>query len=620
MSRVQTLPSSVHAVPFVLKASVGQVVLVPVQLSATSHSPAAARHTVPAFPAACVQVVVLPSHPSTVHALVSAVHAVPAASLAPAAWVHVGAPTVPLHTSAVHTLPSSVQLVPAAFTVSGGQLVLWGASAMSWPMVAVFPVDAFEPVAPAVACATSALSEAASLGPFELSAWNCCVMPAGAPIAEPSLRPKQATSMVLATVVVIDGVELLTCPPDALMGLVVSTLEYALIPPATREDETVKAYGPGSAAAVPATFQYVDTARFWPLLVVLTINVQPAGGVIVGTLELPCAVIDATMTSLATVAAGLLIASDVALPALPLLALVAPRNPMLVAPGQVSATSHSFAAARHTVPAFPAGCVHVALVPLHTSVVQGSPSAVQAVPLGWKASVGQVVLVPVQLSATSHSPATARHSAPAFPAGCVQVLVLPSHRSRVQGLVSAVHAVPAGCLASVGQVVVVPVQFSATSHSVAAARHTAPPLPAGCWQVALAPSHWSRVQGLVSAVQAVPLALKTSGGQAVVTPSHVSARSHSPAAARQTEPAFPAGCVHAGAPAVPLHASVVQTLPSSVQAVPAALTVSAGHVALEPVQLSAKSHSFAAARQIVPLVTKRHEAEQQEPAVPFDAP
>src|SRR5207245_2056854 len=83
-----------------------------------------------------------------------------------------------------------------------------------------------------------------------LSAWNCCVMPAGAPIAEPSLRPKQATSMVLATVVVIDGVELLTCPPDALMGLVVSTLEYALIPPATREDETVKAYGPGSAAAV----------------------------------------------------------------------------------------------------------------------------------------------------------------------------------------------------------------------------------------------------------------------------------------------------------------------------------------------------------------------------------
>src|SRR5437016_10893447 len=119
------------------------------------------------------------------------------------------------------------------------------------------------------------------------------------------------------------------------------------------------------------------------------------------------------MTSLPAVAAGRLMASEVALLALPLLALAAAWNPMLIAPGQVSATSHSFTAARHTTPAFPAGCVHAALVPLHTSVVQGSPSSVQAVPLGWKTSVGQVVLVPVQVSATSHSPATARHSAPA---------------------------------------------------------------------------------------------------------------------------------------------------------------------------------------------------------------
>src|SRR3989454_1249898 len=318
------------------------------------------------------------------------------------------------------------------------------------------------------------------------------------------------------------------------------------------------------------------------------------------------------MTSLATVAAGRLMLSDVALPALPLLALVAPRNPMLVAPGQVSATSHSFAAARHTTPAFPAGCVHAALVPLHTSVVQGSPSSVQAVPLGWKASVGQVVLVPVQVSATSHSPAAARHTAPAFPAGCVQVLVLPSHRSRVQGLVSAVHAVPAGCFASAGHVALVPVQLSATSHSPAAARHTAPAFPAGCVHVALVPSHTSRVHTLPSSVQVVPLAFRVSAGQAVVPPSQVSARSHSPAAARQTAPAswmasagqavlvpvqvsamshpptaarqtvpaFPAACVHAGAPTVPLHTSAVHTLPSSVQLVPAAFTVSGGQLAL----------------------------------------
>src|SRR5204862_7449757 len=133
-------------------------------------------------------------------------------------------------------------------------------------------------------------------------------------------------------------------------------------------------------------------------------------------------------------AAGRLMASEVALPALPLLALAAPWNVMLVAPGQVSATSHSFTAARHTAPALPAGCVQVALVPLHTSLVHGSLSSVQAVPLGWKRSVGQVVLVPVQVSASSERPAAARHTAPAGPAGWVRggaAPVVPSvgHRS-----------------------------------------------------------------------------------------------------------------------------------------------------------------------------------------------
>ncbi len=82
---MQTLPSSVHAVPLgffasaghvalapvqvsvashsstaerqtVLedwKASAGHVSLVPSQLSATSHTPATERQTVPAFPAGC---------------------------------------------------------------------------------------------------------------------------------------------------------------------------------------------------------------------------------------------------------------------------------------------------------------------------------------------------------------------------------------------------------------------------------------------------------------------------------------------------------------------------------------------------------------------------------------
>src|SRR5438552_10130244 len=108
------------------------------------------------------------------------------------------------------------------------------------------------------------------------------------------------------------------------------------------------------------------------------------------------------------------------------------------------------------------------------------------------------MLVPLQAAATSYAPAAARHTAPAFPAGCVQVLVLPSHWSSVQGLVSAVQAVPAGCLASVGQVVLVAVHPSVTPPSAHAAWRTVPALPAGCWQVALAPSDRSRAQGLVS--------------------------------------------------------------------------------------------------------------------------
>ena len=204
---------------------------------------------------------------------------------------------------------------------------------MSWPMVA--PVDAFDPVAPAVACGTSALSEAA-LVPPEVSAWNRSVMPDGAPIAELLERPKAATSIVLATVVVIDGAERLTAPLDALMGLVVSTLKYALIPPATLEEETVKAYGPGSAAAVSATFQNVAVVRVLALVLTMSVQPPPEGGVIVGVPEPVRDVIEATMTSLATVAAGRLMASDVALLKLPLLALCAPRNPIPV-PARVSA-------------------------------------------------------------------------------------------------------------------------------------------------------------------------------------------------------------------------------------------------------------------------------------------
>src|SRR5207253_8851727 len=92
------------------------------------------------------------------------------------------------------------------------------------------------------------------------------------------------------------------------------------------------------------------------------------------------------MTSFASVPEGRLMLSDVALLAVPLLLVAEPWNPMMNAPGQVSATSHSPAAARHTAPPLPGGCWQLVLVPSQVSAVQGSPSAghaAPALPAGW---------------------------------------------------------------------------------------------------------------------------------------------------------------------------------------------------------------------------------------------
>src|SRR5438128_1402039 len=133
-------------------------------------------------------------------------------------------------------------------------------------------------------------------------------------------------------------------------------------------------------------------------------------------------------------------------------------------PVQVSATSQESAAARQIAPMFPAGCWHVTWVPSHWSSVQGLPSEVHAAPLvffasaghappavpgqlsatshspaavrhtkvlGWTTSAGQLALVPVHTSSGSQaSPEPARHSAPAFPAGCWHATLVPSHWSR----------------------------------------------------------------------------------------------------------------------------------------------------------------------------------------------
>ena len=101
-SAVQTMPSSEHAAPAVLTASVGQVPELPVQDSATSHSFTAERQDVPAGASVSAgQLVEVPLQVSaTSHVPTAARHVVPAL---PATCTHAGAPTVPLHRSVVQT-------------------------------------------------------------------------------------------------------------------------------------------------------------------------------------------------------------------------------------------------------------------------------------------------------------------------------------------------------------------------------------------------------------------------------------------------------------------------------------------------------------------------------------
>src|SRR5947209_19716970 len=140
-----------------------------------------------------------------------------------------------------------------------------------------------------------------------------------------------------------------------------------------------------------------------------------------------------------------------------------------------------------------------------------------------------------------------------------------------------------GWKASLGHVALLPVHVSATSQPpVAAARQVVPALP-GLWTqsgLPTVPLHRSVVHTLPSSVQAVPDAFTVSFGQVELDPVQSSALSHSLAAERHVVPELPGGCTHAGAPDVPVPGAVVQPLPSSVQAVAEDFTVSVGQVPL----------------------------------------
>src|SRR5262245_19617807 len=248
------------------------------------------------------------------------------------------------------------------------------------------------------------------------------------------------------------------------------------------------------------------------------------------------------------------------------------------------------------------GCVHAPL-PSHWSSVHTLPSFVQAVIAGWKPSTGQAPDDPVQLSATSHSPAAARQvvvddlkPSVHFPAPSQE-----SVPSQAPPFEVPVQAVVAGWKPSTGQAPDDPVHLSATSHSPAAARQM---VVAG-WKPSThfpAPSQESvpsQAPPFEVPVQAVVAGWKPSAGQAPDDPVQLSATSHSPAAARQV-------VVAGWKPSVQFPAPSQESVPSQappfelpVQAVVAGWKPSTGQAPDDPVQLSATSHSPAAARQVV---------------------
>ena len=111
-----------------------------------------------------------------------------------------------------------------------------GLRATSWPMLVsdTEAVATFVPVAPAVDLATLAASDASSFTPWTSTSQRSVIPDGGVNVASLS-SPKRPTSIVFATVVVIDGAVTLVddafaWPPETSIGVVVLTPLKATMP------------------------------------------------------------------------------------------------------------------------------------------------------------------------------------------------------------------------------------------------------------------------------------------------------------------------------------------------------------------------------------------------------
>src|SRR5207245_5252300 len=114
----------------------------------------------------------------------------------------------------------------------------------------------------------------------------------------------------------------------------------------------------------------------------------------------------------------------------------------------------------------------------------------QGVPAAATSSAGQSSATPSQLSSTSHTPAAARHTAVLFASAGQSTLEPSQSSSRSQTPAARRQGVPAAATVSAGQSSPTPSQLSSTSQTPAAARQTAV-LLASAGQVALEPPQCS---------------------------------------------------------------------------------------------------------------------------------
>src|SRR5439155_553823 len=358
-SRLHGLPSSVQAVPLAFFASAGQSGPLPGHLSAMSHSPAAARQTTfEGWKSSAGQLLPTPSQVST-------------ASQAPAAGRHTApafpagcwqSSPLPSHSSRLHGLPSSVQAVPLAFFVSAGQAAL-------------------DPVQNSAGSHSPAAARHKAVAGRKVSAGQGVLVPLQ--VSATSQSPADARHIAPALPA---GCWQVTCVPSQVSVVQGLPSSVQSVPLAFFASAGQLGPFPGQLSATshsPAAARHTTLADW-----------KPSAGQLLPTPSQVSATSQVPAEARQTVLAGLLASAGHA----------------VLAPVHVSATSHAPAAARHTAPALPAGCWQVACVPSQVSVVQGLLSSVQAVPLAFFASAGQLGPLPGQLSATSQSPAAARHT------------------------------------------------------------------------------------------------------------------------------------------------------------------------------------------------------------------